>query len=374
MTNREIFKNYVRNGGNKFLCSPQIGAGAGFDARMTGKTWLGDVTVQDTMTVCRQFDMVPLYNMGIPALTTLTDSVTETSSREITREGTRRIDRSVFHTPRGDLYACSVSDEMKGGSPIESYVKDEEDLDVLEYYLDALLEVDDYSAVTQAVRKNREILGEDEAMDIQWPMQPYELLCFPSTADTAILFKLCEDRCRSLMDKILRLDEKLIDAVAKGGADFVFLGGPGSEMISPQYYEDYLVPYSRMVTEMVHKAGLLVYTHICSPIEPMLTMGYYNQMGIDLFETLSEAPVGNVKSIEDAFSKLSPDICTRGNIGLDALLQEEPEQIYERSWHILEMARKMGRKHILAASDYLFYGTKVENVQAMCQAVKDFNG
>jgi len=374
MTNREIFKNYVRNGGNKFLCSPQIGAGAGFDARMTGKTWLGDVTVQDTMTVCRQFDMVPLYNMGIPALTTLTDSVTETSSREITREGTRRIDRSVFHTPRGDLYACSVSDEMKGGSPIESYVKDEEDLDVLEYYLDALLEVDDYSAVTQAVRKNRVILGEDEAMDIQWPMQPYELLCFPSTADTAILFKLCEDRCRSLMDKILRLDEKLIDAVAKGGADFVFLGGPGSEMISPQYYEDYLVPYSRMVTEMVHKAGLLVYTHICSPIEPMLTMGYYNQMGIDLFETLSEAPVGNVKSIEDAFSKLSPDICTRGNIGLDALLQEEPEQIYERSWHILEMARKMGRKHILAASDYLFYGTKVENVQAMCQAVKDFNG
>ena len=176
------------------------------------------------------------------------------------------------------------------------------------------------------------------------------------------------------MDKILRLDEKLIDAVAKGGADFVFLGGPGSEMISPQYYEDYLVPYSRMVTEMVHKAGLLVYTHICSPIEPMLTMGYYNQMGIDLFETLSEAPVGNVKSIEDAFSKLSPDIRTRGNIGLDALLQEEPEQIYERSWHILEMARKMGRKHILAASDYLFYDTKVENVQAMCQAVKDFNG
>ena len=151
MTNREIFKNYVRNSGKKFLCSPQIGAGAGFDARMTGKTWLGDVTVQDTMTVCRQFDMVPLYNMGIPALTTLTDSVTETSSREITREGTRRIDRSVFHTPRGDLYACSVSDEMKGGSPIESYVKDEEDLDVLEYYLDALLEEAEGFGVTRAV-------------------------------------------------------------------------------------------------------------------------------------------------------------------------------------------------------------------------------
>ena len=210
-------------------------------------------------------------------------------------------------------------------------------------------------------------------MDIQWAMQPYELFCFPSTADTAILATICEEQFMRLMDKVLELDEKLLKAVAAGGSDFVFLGGPGSEMISPAYYEKFLVPYSRQVTKMAHDAGLLVYSHICSPIEPMLSKGYYNQMGIDLFETLSEAPVGNVKSIEDAFSKLSPDICTRGNIGLDALLNETPEQIYERSWKILKAARNMGRKHILAASDYLFYDCKTENVHAMCAAVRDFN-
>lgn len=138
-------------------------------------------------------------------------------------------------------------------------------------------------------------------------------------------------------------------------------------------WNKFLVPYSKQVTQIAHEAGLLVYSHICSPIEPMLSKGYYNEMGIDLFETLSEAPVGNVKSIEDAFSKLSPDICTRGNIGLDALLYETPEQIYERSRKILMTAKQMGRKHILAASDYLFYDCKTENVHAMCEAVKDFN-
>jgi uroporphyrinogen-III decarboxylase len=204
-------------------------------------------------------------------------------------------------------------------------------------------------------------------------MQPYELLCFPSTMDTALLAIDCRERFYSLMDKVLQLDEKLINAVAAGGADFVFLGGPGSEMVSPKYYEDFLVPYSKQVTDMVHKAGMLVYTHMCSPIEPMLTKGYHNQMGIDLFETLSEAPVGNVKSIEDAFSKLDPSICTRGNIGLDRLLNCTPEEIYEQSWNILETARRMGRKHILAASDYLFYETKEENVHAMCRATRDFN-
>jgi uroporphyrinogen-III decarboxylase len=145
-------------------------------------------------------------------------------------------------------------------------------------------------------------------------------------------------------------------------------------MISPRYYEDFLVPYSKQVTDMVHRAGMLVYTHICSPIEPMLTMGYYNQMGIDLFETLSEPPVGNVKSIEDAFSKINERICTRGNIGLDRLLNDTPEQIRELSLHILETAKRMGRKHILAASDYMFYEIPEENVHAMCRAVREFNG
>jgi uroporphyrinogen-III decarboxylase len=262
---------------------------------------------------------------------------------------------------------------LKGSCQTKYLITQEEELDILEYYLDSLLEVKDFTKITEHIMHIRSILGEENALDIQWAMQPYELLCFPSTMDTAILAIDAPDQFRRLMDKILRLDEILIKAVAKGGADFVFLGGPGSEMISPKYYEDFLVPYSKQVTDMAHQNGLLVYTHICSPIEPMLTLGYYNQMGIDLFETLSEEPVGNVKSIEDAFSKLSHDICTRGNIGLDKLLQSTPEQIKEHSFRILETARKMGRKHILAASDYMFYDTPVENVHSMCEAVREFN-
>ncbi len=49
-------------------------------------------------------------------------------------------------------------------------------------------------------------------------------------------------------------------------------------------------------------------------------------------------------------------------------------QIKERSLCILETARRMGRKHILAASDYLFYQIPEENVYAMCEAVREFNG
>ncbi|MBQ4573620.1 MAG: hypothetical protein IJA85_00305 [Clostridia bacterium] len=373
MTNRELFKNYVKNGGKDFICSPQIGAGAGFDTRLAGKTWMTATTMEDTVNACRQFDMIPLYNLGLPDVSQLVSSVQITGEMTESEGGKRKNYNNTFKCPLGELYSRMIDEELKGACPVEFYVKEEEDLDILEYYLDALLEVKDFSLIENGVRGCRNFIGEDEAMDIQWAMQPYELMGFPSTMDTAILASVAEEQCRRLMDKILQLDEYLIDAAAKGGTDFVFLGGPGSEMISPNYYENFLVPYSKQVTEMVHKAGLLVYTHICSPIEPMLTNGYYNQMGIDLFETLSEAPVGNVKSIEDAFTKLSPEICTRGNIGLDALLNETPEQVYERAWKILDAAKKMGRKHILAASDYMFYDTKTENVHAMCKAVREFN-
>ena len=219
MRNRGILKNYIRNGGDRFLCSPQIGAGAGFDARLSGKTWLSDVGIEDTIAVCRRFDMIPLYNFGLPDLTRFADGVSVTGSMEESHSGKRRTHRAVFHTPKGDLHSCTIAEELKGSCPVEYYVKDEDDLDIFEYYLDALLEVRDFSAVTEEIRRMRAFLGEGEAMDIQWAMQPYELLCFPSTMDTAILFALCEDRCRQLMDKILRLDEKLIRATADGGSD-----------------------------------------------------------------------------------------------------------------------------------------------------------
>lgn len=373
MTNRQRLKDYILNGGDEAICSPQIGAGAGFDTMLAGKTWISETTLEDTLAAWRRFDVVPLVNLGLPDLVPLAPGVHTAAAHGHDPVKHTRTTTTTFTTPVGALTSILVEHEIGGASQTKYPIDDEDELPILEYYLDRLLEVTDFSPVTEGVRALRAAVGENDAMDIQWAMQPYELLCFPNVVDTAVFALTCRADFTRLMDKILRLDEKLIPAVAAGGADFVFLGGPGSEMISPAYYEDFLVPCSKILSEMVHKNGMLVYSHICSPIEPMLTMGYYNQMGIDLFETLSEAPVGNVASIEDAFSKLDAAICTRGNIGLDVLLNGTPEEVRRLSLHILEAARRMGRKHILAASDYMFYQTKPENVQAMVDACAEFN-
>ena len=62
---RQRLIEYVKHGGEP-VCSPQIGAGAGFDAKMVGKEWLSEVTLVDTKSACGLFDMVPLLNAGLP--------------------------------------------------------------------------------------------------------------------------------------------------------------------------------------------------------------------------------------------------------------------------------------------------------------------
>ena len=364
-TNRAKYKDYIKNGG-KMFASPQIGGGAGFDVKLAGKEWLSHGTFEDTVNACKRFNMTPLYNFGMIDLASLMPDVCRWENLKNEEKGDRKYYENRLHIGKYHLDVHTMEEKIKGGFQTKYLITEDEEIEVLDYYLDRLLEVTDFSPVTAHVKNVRKIVGEDDVFDIQWCMQPYEMLGFPTTMHTAVLASEEREKFIKMMDKILAIDEKLLKAVAAGGSDFVFLGGPGSEMISPKYYEDFLVPYSKIVTAVAHKENLLIYSHICSPIEPMLTKGYYNEMGIDLFETISPPPVGNIKSLEDAFNKLSPDICTRGNIGLDKLLLCTPGEISGIAEDIVKTAEKCGRKHILAASDYLFYDVPEENVRAMC--------
>jgi len=365
MTKRDIFVDYVKNGGEKF-CSPQIGAGAGFDTKLAEKEWISETTLDDTLNAIEMFDIVPLVNVGCPYESCVKRFRWEGYMTE--SSGDRRIWESQLRTPAGTLIKKTC--EMKRNSPfgLKYPVTCEQDLDVFGYYLNELMETD-FSMVADATCDIVRKIDGRAALSVQWPVQPYEMLCFPNTMDTMLLAQDHPELFRKLMDMIVVIDEKLMEAVSRGGADFIFLGAPAVEMLSPAYYENYIIPYSQTVTDIAHTKKLLVYSHICSPVEPFLSMGFYNRMGIDLFETLSPPPVGNVTSLSDALGKLDESICTRGNLGLDILLRSDKEEVKQKTYEILEQTR--GRKHIVAASDYLFYETPFVNVEAMAEAVKD---
>ena len=370
MTKKEIFVDYVKNGNRgRCICSPQIGAGAGFDTKLAGKEWISDTTFEDTLNAALRFDMVPLFNVGMIGFDS-NEKLRWTYTNLDKTEAKRYYNREL-ETPFGKMMVDTVEEKGSGGFNVKDAIEGEEDMDKLEWYVDQALETD-FSQAKEVFGSIAGQIAQRGALSVQWAMQPYEMLCLPNTINTMFLAMDCEEQFYKIMDKILLLDMKMIDSLVGTGVDFLFLGGPAKEMISPRYFEDFLVPYSKKVTDYAHEKGFLIYSHVCSPVEPMLGMGYYNQMGIDLFETLSMPPVGNVVSLEDAFSKIDPQICTRGNLGLDVLLNSTPDEIKRKCYEIMEVTMKHNRKHILAASDYLFAQTPVENITAMCDAVKEF--
>jgi uroporphyrinogen-III decarboxylase len=162
-----------------------------------------------------------------------------------------------------------------------------------------------------------------------------------------------------------------MDLVFGAGADMIFLGAPGIEIISESLFKDIIIPWSKKVSAYVHSKNKYVYSHICSPVKKFLEMGLYNELDMDLFETLSPPPFGDIDDIGRAMKFIKPEICTRGNLGLDLMIKSTPDKIYDETVNIIEKTK--GRKHIVAASDYLFYEIPEDNVKAMVKAVKDYN-
>lgn len=360
------FVNYVRHGGVKPRVSLQIGAGAGFDCKLAGKEWNSEGTLADTIAAYEIVGCEPLFNVGLPAFG---DCVPELKwNCRPSKEGEFRVTESFLKTPYG-----TISWEMKekkycGGTPTRYPLSSESQrvFEIVNWYAEQFAKGINY--VPELIAP---IVNEAHAFGpvcIQWNVQPFELMGLLSVDNLAILAMLEPEKYRMACDFIRNINIELIKAIFEGGADFIFLGAPAAEMISPMLYEKFIIPDSKKICDAVHAAGGLVYSHICSPIEPFLTMGFYNQMGLDLFETLSPPPVGNVEDFAKARQILDKNMCTRGNIGLDLLLNGTPEQIAMATHSIVEKSR--GYKHFVAASDYLFYDIPLENVKAVVDTVQ----
>ncbi len=361
---RQRFLEYVRGGGDQPYVSLQIGAGAGFDARLAGREWNSEATLADTIAAYQAVGCDALLNLSLPAFGQVFSPLAWQNETEAA--GHDRITLSRLDTPFGPLQFKIHETKKNGATPMAYPLGADDSLDPVLWYADRHAQAIEY--VPDLLGPVLEQAQPHGAVSIQWNLQPFELFGLASVPDLVLQAMLNPDRYRQVCDRIREVNILLARKVIQCGADFVFLGGPGAEMLSPQLYEEYLVPDSQAISQAVHEAGGLIYCHICSPVEPFLTRGYFNQMGIDLFETLSGPPVGNVADLASARRMLDPKICTRGNIGLDMLLNGSVEQVIEATQAVLRATT--GTRHIVATSDYLFHDIPLENARAVVETVK----
>ena len=167
------------------------------------------------------------------------------------------------------------------------------------------------------------------------------------------------DYCADISSQFIRL-------MAQTGCDMVSNGDSpaGPEMISPEMYEMFALPYEKRVVDEAHKNNLPYALHICGNTESILDLML--QTGADALELDYKTDVQ--KAFEACFDK----VCFIGNIDPSAVLaMGNTELVEQKTKELLDIFSKTNR-FILNAGCALPSITPEENLKKMIQVAREY--
>ena len=138
--------------------------------------------------------------------------------------------------------------------------------------------------------------------------------------------------------------------------------GSWSEWISPDFFRDRFLADTLLILKEWRALGGFVLWHSCGHVKQLIEAGFYNECLPEVFETLSEPPVGNLPSLRWARERLDRRIVTKGNMPLGVLLNGSEDEVRAEVRRIREETR--GYRHIVGLSDDVLNNTPLRNIKA----------
>jgi len=309
------------------------------------------------------FDVIPFL-----------DEVTLTERRESLDGGGGRTVRRL-HTPEGDM--SEVIERPKG---LPSYhreflVKGPADVKAFAYFIRRAAET---AVRNPAVRKQMggEIAGNKDAIGGRFPT---DLHVLPSAMDlmsslymdqeTAIFLIHDErDLMEELMDLHWQMSQVWLRLGAEHDVDICSYAVHGFEWLSPALYKRYMIPQARRINEFAASEGKLSWIHTCGKLRRIAEMSAYQEMKVDVVESLSMPPTGDIEDMATTRRDIGADIVTRGGINVE-LLYQDPESVRERVEYVLDSTK--GFRHIMGDTNDSCPPYPWRNIQAVVDAVRD---
>lgn len=179
------------------------------------------------------------------------------------------------------------------------------------------------------------------------------------------------DLVRKIIDIVVDYNIGLVRHAAAVGANFVVSGDDyaynSGLLISPDQFEEFLLPGLRRLVEATHDSGMLFLKHTDGDITKLLPQ--LVDAGIDglcPIEPAAGMDIGEVKS------QYGDEIAVVGNIDVSELLPRgSPDQVRRAVRDCLQKAGP-GGGHILSSSNTIHYDVKPRNYLAMIEALHDF--
>lgn len=170
-----------------------------------------------------------------------------------------------------------------------------------------------------------------------------------------------------LLEYCTNISCQFIRLMAQTGCDMVSNGDSpaGPEMISPEMYEMYALPYEIRLVEEAHKNKMPYTLHICGDTETILDL--ILKTNADAFE------LDYKTNMHKAFDILNDKVCFIGNIDPSGVLaMGTPDLVEQKTTELLNVFSKTNR-FILNAGCAIPSNTSEENLKRMIEIARGFN-
>lgn len=255
-----------------------------------------------------------------------------------------------------------VSENETVEATTEYFIKEEADFRQFEKYQPPLPKYD-CSKLTYA----REVVGEDGLVGT-WIHGAFNMAGMHRKLDDLLMDPYeDEDFFADMLDYFSSRVIDLVSQLIGAGCDFLSVSGnmASGSMAGPKLFEEHILRHEARLIDAIHAAGGRMIYHNCGDAKYLLPL--YAKMGIDMYESLTEAPYGDTV-LADALRIIPPTSVLSGGVDQISFLRNAtPAEVRARVKTVLELAKPRGA-FILAASDYLSEGTPPENIRALAEA------
>ncbi len=145
-------------------------------------------------------------------------------------------------------------------------------------------------------------------------------------------------------------------AQVAAGADMIGVGDSVASLISPQMYEQYVLPFEKRLFDAIHEAGAAVKLHVCGDINRSIHL--MARTGCDIIDIDWMVPVDKSRAT------VGPDVTLAGNFDPSAvLLQGTPQDVADAARRCIKAG---GQRFILQPGCEVPPGTPEANIRAFC--------
>lgn len=263
----------------------------------------------------------------------------------------------VYETPYGSLTERYVRTVDRAWREVQFPVRDADDLKALRW----LYEQTTYTFSLDNFQKGSEFMADRGEPQFWVPKSPYQSLAQVWMRIEDLIYALAD--CRQVVEDTMRAIDDSYDAlyehiISSGVVHIVNFGeNIHDSLLSPSYFERYLIPFWEKRSGQLRKAGIFTHMHLDGYFRSLLP--YLKDLPFDGLEALTPQPQGDV-ALEELKENIGDKILLDGIPAIMFLPPFTREQLMEMVERIVALFHP---RLILGISDELPEGGGEEAIE-----------